>query len=215
MANADLFAKALAQGSPVDFHVGTIEMWNDGTSSNRVRVRGRVLENLDVLASAGVSSLEPGTSVLVGKYRTQWFVLGRVVTQSSGLAAPQFPVIMYPQFVSNGAASTTGTPRVNSGVLATWEGRVRIVHPALEVDGIWGNLSGSGSTTYAIKLGGTTVGSWVATGLSVSRQGPFDVTDYMGQDWLKIELAITASSGTGEKAISPLGVYFRQKPPGP
>lgn len=209
---ADLFSRALAGGSSVDFHVGTIEMWNDNTGSNRVRVLGTSLDNLNVLASAGVSSLEPGVAVLVGKYKTQYFILGRIVSQD--LAAPQFPAILYPMFQPNTAIGASGYATVSNGVLTSWEGRVRIVHPAIELDGIWGIATGTGSITYAVKLGGTTVGSWTETSFQVGRRGPFDVSDYMGQDWLKIELSITASSGTaGNRAFQVLAAYFRQKPP--
>lgn len=193
------------------FHLGYVLAWDSTLGTNQVRVAGSDLNNLAVLASAGSVSLDPGSTVAVLRFRSVYFVLGRVVLPGSGLVQPQTPIILYPQFASNVVAGTTGTTRVNTGVLATWEGRVRPNLPKLEVDGIWGNLSGSGSTTYEMKIGGTTVGSWTETTLTVARRGPFDVSAYIGQDWLKIELAITASTGTGEKAIAPLGAYFRQR----
>jgi hypothetical protein len=215
--NADDLSVALASTPALDtglpdfgFHQGLVLEWNSNNSTNRIRVAGSDLDNLSVLTSAGSVSLEPGTIVGILRYRTSYFVLGRVVSPGSGLVQPQTPILLYPQFLSNGTAGSIGTARVNSGVLATWEGRVRPNAPYVEVDGIWGNLSGSGSTTYQLKLGGTKVGEWIATTLDVNRKGPFDVRPYIGQDWLKIELAITASTGTGEKAIQPLGTYFRQ-----
>lgn len=215
--NADNLSEILASTPAVDgsladfgYHQGQVMAWNATNNTNRIKVAGTELTNLPVLTSAGSVSLEPGVSVGILRYRTTYFVLGRVVAPGSGLVQPQTPVLLYPQFVSNGATSSIGQARVNSGVLATWEGRVRPNMPFVEVDGVWGNLSGSGSTTYQIKLGGAKVGEWTATTLDVNRKGPFDVRAYIGQDWLKIELAITASTGTGEKAIQPLGLYFRQ-----
>jgi len=193
----------------VDFHIGQVIFWDSDTATNSVRVLGTIMQNLPVLTSAGSVGLENGIAVGILKVRTQYFILGRIVDQSSGLVNPQFPIILYPIFISNGTASTLGQSRVNTGVLATWEGRIKVTFPYVEIDGVWGNLSGSGSTTYEIKLGGNTVGSWTETTLTVARRGPFDITDYIGQDWLKIELAITVSTGTGEKAIQPLGCYFR------
>lgn len=192
------------------FHTGTVVSWDEDAGTNSVRVLGTTLTNLAVLTAAGSVGLQANDTVGILRFKSTYFILGRIVNQDSGLVNPQFPVILYPQFASNLVAGTTGTARVNTGVLATWEGRVKPAHPLIEVDGIWGNLSGSGSTTYALKFGGTTVGSWTSTTLEVARKGPFDVASYAGQDWLKVELAITASTGTGEKAIQPLGVYFRQ-----
>lgn len=191
------------------FHMGQIITWDSDSNTNTVLVLGTVIPNVPVLTSANTTGLEVGASVGILKVRTRYFILGRIVDQSSGLINPQFPIVLYPQFISNGTASTIGQSRVNTGVLATWEGRIKVSFPFVEIDGVWGNLSGSGSTTYAIKLGGTTVGSWTATTLSVGRRGPYDVRSFTGQDWLKIELAITASTGTGEKAFQPLGCYFR------
>lgn len=205
-------APAADTGLP-DFglHLGLVKAWNSTLGTNKIKVAGSDLNNLAVLSSAGSVSLDPGTVVAVLRFRSVYFVLGRVVVPGSGLVQPQTPVVLYPQFTSNGTAGIAGQARVNSGVLVTWEGRVRPNLPFLEIDGVWGNLTGSGSTTYEVKLGGTTVGSWTETTLNVIRRGPFDVSAYIGQDWLKIELAITASTGTGEKAFQPLGAYFRQR----
>lgn len=199
------------RSADLDLHIGLITRWDDTTGANEVVVDGSPLVNLSVLASAGLTALVPGTTVLVQKWRTTWIILGRVVTQASGLASPQFPIVMYPMFRPNGAASVTGYWAINVGVLATWEGRARISYPAIVFDGVWGIASGAGSITYEARAGGTAIGSWtVTTGAAPSRQGPFRVDDRIGQDWLKIEIVITASTGTGERAFQILGAYFQQ-----
>lgn len=193
----------------LDFHTGQIIAWDGTGQTNQVLVLGRLMFNLPILTSANTTGLEVGASVGILRVRTQYFIIGRVVDQSSGLVNPQFPIILYPQFQSNLVASEIGYWHIDTGVLATWEGRIKVSFPFIEVDGVWGNASGTGSTTYALKLGGTTYGSWTETTLDVNRKGPFDVRDRIGQDWLKVEIAITASTGTGEKAFQPLGCYFR------
>jgi hypothetical protein len=195
--------------APLAFHTGQILAWDSDSNTNQVLVLGTVMDNLPVLTSANTTGLEVGASVGVLKVRMRYFILGRIVDQSSGLINPQFPIVLYPQFTPVTAAGTIGYWTVNNGVLATWEGRIKVSFPYIEVDGVWGNASGAGSTTYALKLGGTTYGSWTSTTLDVSRKGPFDVRDRIGQDWLKIEVAITASTGSGTKAIQPLACYFR------
>jgi hypothetical protein len=193
----------------LDFHTGQIIAWDGTNQTNQVLVLGRTMFNLPVLTSANMTGFELGSSVGILRVRTQYFILGRIVDQSSGLVNPQFPIVLYPQFVPNITTDTLGYYVISNGKLATWEGRIKVSFPFIEIDGVWGNSTGAGSTTYELKLGGTTYGSWTSTTLDVSRKGPFDVRERVGQDWLKVEVAITASTGSGNKAIQPLGCYFR------
>lgn len=193
----------------LDFHTGQILAWDGTGQTNQVLVLGTVMINLPILTSANMTGFEVGSAVGILRVRTQYFILGRIVDQSSGLVNPQFPIVLYPQFQSNLTASELGYAIVDTAILATWEGRIKVSFPYIEIDGVWGNASGAGSTTYALKLGGTTYGTWTSTTLEVSRKGPFDVRERTGQDWLKVEVAITASSGVGEKAVQVLGCYFR------
>lgn len=201
--------KAALEAPTLDFHTGRIISWNSTTATNRVEVLGRIMVNLPVLTSAGSVGLENDVLVGILKVRTQYFILGRIVDQSTGLVNPQIPIVLYPQFITNGVAGSAGAWRVNSGVLVQWEGRIRPHFPYITVDGIWGNLSGSGSTTYQLTVDLVVVGTWTETTLVVDKRGPFDIRQFIGGDWLRIELKISASTGTGEKAIQPLGCYFR------
>lgn len=141
---------------------------------------------------------------------TGWIIVSDDIGKGRGLARPWLPVFLTPMFRSNLAAGATGSSAVNVGVLAKWEGRVSVSHPWLEVDGIWGAATGSNTATYEVRLSDQAVGSWNTSVAEVSRKGPFDVTEYMNQDWVKIEVAITASSGTGEVSTQLLGCYLRQ-----
>lgn len=216
--NADDLAPLLAStpvantGMP-DFgwHQGEVVAWNSDTGSNQIRVAGTVVADLPVLTSAGSVSLEAGTVVGVLRYRTSYFVVGRVVLPGDGLAQPQQAIPMYPQFNPNDPPGAVGYVTLSLGVLASWEGRARPTQPYIEVDGVWGIATGTGSITYEVRIGGTAYGSATFTGLSVSRLGPFDVRDRIGLDWQKIEVVITSSTGTaGERAFGLLGAYFRQ-----
>ena len=194
------------------WHQGLVVSWDAVAGTNRIRVAGKELDNLAVLSSAGQVSLEPGTVVGVIRYRSSYFVVGRVVLPGSGLAQPQQAIPMYPQFDYNTGLGATGYVVQPAGTLATWEGRARPTQPYIEIDGVWGVITGAGSVTYEVKLGGTTYGDpqTFTTGPAVQRLGPFDVRDRIGQDWLKVEVAITASSGTGFRGFGLLGAYFRQ-----
>lgn len=192
----------------LDFHTGQVIAWDSDNDTNTILVLGTLMENLPVLTSAGITSFQEGVSVGILRVRTQYFILGRVVDQNSGLVNPLFPIVLYPLFNSNGTPGTAGAYRLNAGVLAQWEGRIRVAFPFIEVDGIWGNFSGTGDVTYELRVNSVVVGSWTESGLVVVRRGPFDVRQFLGMDWLAIVLAITASTGAGEKAFQPLGCYF-------
>jgi hypothetical protein len=197
--------------SEISFHQGRILSWNGSGGTNKIEVAGTSLDNLPALTSAGLIALREGDVVGVLRYKTTYFVLGRVVALNTQLVEPQWPVVVYPQFQRSEALGTSGYSSIAAGSLFSWEGRIRASHPKIEIDGVWGQSSGSNTTTYAIKLGGNVVGQWTVGGaLEVARHGPYDISAFIGQDWLKIEVSITASSGTGQVAFQPLGLYFRQ-----
>lgn len=210
---AQVLAQARARAldmSSIDFHTGQIIAWDSDNNTNQVLINGVIMSNIPVLTSAGITSFQLGVSVGILRVRTQYFILGRVVEQSSGLVNPQFPIVLYPQFANNllpGAG--IGYNRVDVGVLAYWEGRIKVSFPFIEVDGIWGIASGAGSVTYDVSVNLTQVGSWTITsGLVAQKFGPFDISQYLGFDWLIITVGINASSGTGERAIQPVACYF-------
>jgi hypothetical protein len=190
-------------------HVGEVLTWDSTTSTNTIRVAGVVMNNLPVLTSAGSVSLSPGSVVELLRVRTQYFVLGRVVDQSTGLINPQFPIRLYPQFKALRAVGTVGYWNVANGTLAAWEGRIKVSFPYVEIDGTWGPDTGGSTTTYQLQLGGNVVGEWTETAVVSVRRGPFDIRAFMGQDWLKIEVKMTSSTGGGNAALQVIGCYFR------
>lgn len=197
--------------SEISFHQGKILSWSGSGGTNMIEVAGTPLNNLPVLVSAGMIALREGDVVGVLRYKTSYFVLGRIVALNTQLVEPQWPIVVYPQFQRSEALGTGGYTTVVATSLFSWEGRIRASHPKIEVDGVWGQSSGANTTTYAIKLGGTIVGQWtVGGGLEVARHGPFDISQFIGQDWLKVEIAMIVSTGTGQVAFQPLGLYFRQ-----
>ena len=195
----------------LQFYQGIISVWNTATFANVIQVAGTTLRNVPILTSAGLNALRAGDPIALLKYKNSWFIIGRVVSTTSSFVEAQFPIVLYPMFQSAVALGAGGFSLLNAGTLVTWEGRARVSHPKIEVDGIWGQASGSNSTRYDLLVSGKSVGYWIITGVvEVARHGPFDVSAFIGQDWVKIELAITSSTGTGQVAFQPLGVYFRQ-----
>lgn len=214
MKSDDLATLIASQGSPgIDLHIGLVKAWSADSGTNTIEVLGTDVYDIPVLTSAGIVSLQSGTSVVIMRYKNTYFVIGQVVGVGSELAQPQFPVVMYPMFETSLGAGVTGSANVPAGVLADWEGRLKPAHPRISVDGIWGRASGTGTTTYALRINGVTVGSWTSDAFEVSKKGPFDISQFVGlsSSWLSVQLSIIASPGAGQKYIQVLGVYLEQE----
>lgn len=223
MARADDLGRTLvgqvnaaAETGDLKFHQGLVLSWNSNTGANVVRIAGSDIANVQLLASAGAVVLAPGDPVMVLKYKSQYFITGKVLTPGAPLAQPQWPIVMYPTFAAIYPANYAA---VNAGVTAKYIGRARISHPKIEVDGIWGNGSGVGSNTYQLRVDNIVVGQWTTTGglvvnhgsvLAGMSTGGFDVTDFIGRDWIGIEVWLSTNGSSGVVAFQPYGVFFRQ-----
>jgi hypothetical protein len=196
---------------PLDFHTGQIIEWDSNNNTNRVLVLGVIMENLPILTSANTSGLVVGAAVGVLRVRTQFFVVGRVVSQDSGLVNPQFTVPLYPQFIRAGAANDV----IYSYVLSStndpyWEGRLKASFPYLVVDGIWGPTGVGSTATFELQIGGTTVGSWTESTLVNDRRGPYDIRNWASFDWVVVKVVMTSNTGPlTNVAFQVLACYFR------
>lgn len=194
------------------YRQGQVVAWNPDTNANQIRVGEIVINDMPLISPADLVGIRPGDPVAILKYNNTYGVLGKITHPgAAGIGTPWQPVPLYPQFISNGAAGSLGVYRVNVGVLAAWEGRIYTKHHTkVELDGVWGTFSGSNNAAYEVQLSGFTRGSWVdGGGLVVGRKGPYDITPFMHQEFIKIEVKIVSSTGTGEVAISPLACFLR------
>ncbi len=135
-----------------------------------------------------------------------------------GLARPWIPLPLYAKFQSHSyeddpalgfrfSYMSIDTNRL-AGESTMWEGRASVSHPWVTVEGVWGSVIDTPGTTYRLKFNDTTVGTWTgSTGPTTSRVGRFDVSQFTGQDWVKITLTVSAS-GTGAIACQVLGCYL-------
>lgn len=192
------------------YRQGVVVTWNLIDGTNQVRVGDGILLNLPVITQSDLVNIRPGDTVAIIKFNDSYAVLGKIRSGSSP-GTPWTPVPLYAQFRPIGAASSTGYWAVDVGTLASWEGRIYATHhSSIEVDGVWGESSGSNTVVYEVQLGGVTVGTWTTTTLEVERKGPFSIATFMNQQFLKLEVKITSSVGSGTTAIQVLGCFLRQ-----
>ncbi|MEV7042212.1 hypothetical protein [Amycolatopsis sp. NPDC051061] len=148
---------------------------------------------------------------------------GRIIVSDNaevgvGLARPWIPLPLYAKFQSHSyeddpalgfrfSYMSIDTNRL-AGETVMWEGRASISHPWVTVEGVWGAAVATPSTTYRLNFNDTTVGTWNGgTGPATSRVGRFDVSQFTGQDWIKVTLTVSAS-GAGAIACQVLGCYL-------
>lgn len=136
-------------------------------------------------------------------------------TINGGMGSPWFNHPLYPLF-SMPASSVYGymhLPVASVGVETTlWQGRLPLVtHPFMVVSGIWGQVTGSNSSTYNLRLGpsSTLVGSWSETALVDRNVGPFNCTAFLDVANVTARITVTAA-GTGNIACQLFTLGQRQ-----
>lgn len=216
MTSADLssFFPPLGKREDLGFHTGQVMAWDPEAGTNTVRVLGVTIENVPTLTSAGITAIVPGATVGVLRYKTTYFILGRVVPADDPLIAPQIPVILYPQFLTLGSAGVPNEWHASVTSNTNWFGSAKIAQPYIELDGLWGPYGGGTNTTqYELRVNSQTVGTWTASTPELippaSRKGPFDVSQFMGASgWQDIEVTASSVSGTGSYYFQIIGAWF-------
>lgn len=64
--------------SPTSFHQGRIVSWDNETGANVVSVGGSLLTNVPILNTGEAIALKDGDVIGLTKWRTQWFIIGRI-----------------------------------------------------------------------------------------------------------------------------------------
>jgi hypothetical protein len=140
--------------------------------------------------------------------------LQRKPLRSAPIAAEYSGITLYRLFESGVSAVNLYSALPSSQITTEktlWSGRIPVVVlPLIEVDGVWGQASGSVNVTYNLKVGGVTVGTWVQTGtFSAGRRGPFNIGAYLGVEFAAVDLTAVAT-GTGSVACQVMGCAQRQ-----
>jgi len=101
------------QTTAFDFHVGTVVTFDSATGVNIIRIRGALIDNVPLLNIGDTVNLTPDDNVVVLKYLTGYFILGRVVQPNSEhLATDAVDFDGYPNEATNFSLSTTHVSKV-------------------------------------------------------------------------------------------------------
>lgn len=134
-------------------------------------------------------------------------------TENGGIARPWLATPLYPKFTvaASSVYSYMNLPVASvTSETTLWEGRIPMVtHPFVVVTGVFGQASGSNSSTYRLKLNGVTVGTWSETTIVNVNRGPYNVASSLGLANMPVEVTAVAS-GTGNIGCQIYGLYQRQ-----
>jgi hypothetical protein len=101
------------QATAFDFHVGTVVAFNSASGANVIRIRGALIPDVPLLNIGDTVNLTPDDNVIVLKYRTGYFILGRVVQPNSEhLATDAVDFDGYANEATNFSLSTTHVSKV-------------------------------------------------------------------------------------------------------
>lgn len=191
------------------YRQGLVTAWDVLAGTNTVNVAGTNLTNLPLITQADVYNIRVNDPVAVVKFNDSYAILGKIKQLNEG--SLWMPVPLYPLFVSIIGAGAGGYAQVPAGTLVSWEGRLNATHHSrIHIDGIWGQASGSNTATFELTVGGIPVGSWTETNtFSVANRGPYDISTGKDQPFIKVQLNITASSGSGNVAFQVLACFLR------
>lgn len=209
MSGTDDFISFLTpEPSNFGYRQGIVVAWDGNAQTNQINVAGSVLTNLPTISMADVFNIRVGDPVAVVRYNDSYAIIGRIRRVGPGSLWTHVP--LYPQFIPLLAAGTSGYWTVNVGTSVSWESRTFITHHTLiHVDGIWGSSSGSNTSTYEVIVDGNVVGTWTAGGLDVGNKGPYNVSGFRDRTFIKVEVKLASSVGSGTVAIQVLGCFLR------
>lgn len=98
-----------AAKSDVGFHMGVIQAWNADTGENTLEVAGGIVTDVSVLSTADNIMLTAGDTVGLLRFKSTYFILGRLSTPGGG-AALRMRVAR-----TDSSVSTTSTTYVDLG----------------------------------------------------------------------------------------------------
>lgn len=205
--SADIVPFIESPASPVSYRQGVIVEWNPVAGTNRIAVGGGIFDNLAVITDSNLIGLKAGDIVALLKYNHSYAILGRI-HQGISPGTPWQPIPLYPEFSRLAGAGVTA---VNVGALVSWTSSIYVTHHThVQIDGTFGQLTGSNTTVFNLQVGSVVLGTWTETGtLTTGLRGPYSITPYMNIPWVRLNLTISSSTGSGTVAFNPTGLFLR------
>lgn len=116
MRSTDLAPLLLSEKKNLGMRQGVVQSWDSSTGSNTIKIGDTVLDDLPVLASTGTVLLGPGDVVGLLRYKSTYFVLGRIGVAGEGALAIQADFVAAHE--DSSSAEPTDLPTVGPTVVA-------------------------------------------------------------------------------------------------
>lgn len=207
------------QATSFDFHLGVVEAFDTTTGSNLIRIRGSSIPDVPLLNIGDTVNLNDGDTVVVLKYRTGYFILGRVIQPNSEIFATSAVEFEgHVESANNFAITTTMTTRVSEPMtIPKWSNRV-LVTATVDATGINSlgaldqlrtqvNIGGFPGAVHQCDVNPTFLGSVSATHVLVNAATPGGTFDVDGQ--VQSNDGTWASSAFNQLNLSVVAVYTK------
>ncbi|MGH3095558.1 MAG: hypothetical protein ACRDMV_06105, partial [Streptosporangiales bacterium] len=106
----DLAPLLLGQKNHLGMRQGVVKSWDSSTGHNTVDVGGTVMDDLPVLASTGTVLLAAGDVVGLLRYRSTYFVLGRIGVAGEGALAIRAASVTADEMTTSATFTDLPTP---------------------------------------------------------------------------------------------------------
>lgn len=162
----DLVPLLLQARKDLNLHQGKVLAWDVGTGRNTISVSGAALEDLTMLNVADAPNVREGDIVGVLRYKSTYFILGRIVTPGSESFATAAVEFRHAKGFAQGfGLNTTFTTIVSASLQApAWANQAAFT--------VWANTSllntSSGFRTVEIFAGGGNAGDLQFSASSVA-----------------------------------------------
>jgi hypothetical protein len=142
-----------------DFHVGRVDFFAPDTGENVIIIRGGAVPNVPMLNIGDSINLQPGDNVVVLKWQTGYFILGRVVSpNTTGFASQGIELQAQTTHDASFALTTTNTERCEQIFLNPPWANFCLLHAHATLMGA-NNSGGNDSMHVAVSSLGTVI-SW-------------------------------------------------------
>lgn len=100
----------------IGYHLGTVLSWDDTTGLNSVQINGATFNNLRVITAGPGISIATGDTIVVLRYQTSYFIMGKVAAPGAGAAIRSVSAYVDP---GGGTASATYVDLATAGPSVT------------------------------------------------------------------------------------------------
>lgn len=157
-------------GGDVGFHMGTVTEWDSSTGENVLMVAGGTVSNVPVLSTADSIMLAPGDTVGLIRFKSTYFILGRIAAPGGGAALQTRQAFTAAEVsTTNGSYTDLGGPVASDVYVGTSRRAMVFVSSLMATGNAWAQAT--------VTVSGASSISADANNNASAQLGAFDIGD--------------------------------------